>query len=77
MTPTVVFATGISKMLGTITGLAGTEEIAYTLLVLTVSVFCLTSLDTATRLARYMFQEFWLEPGETYKDVAGYKKVMA
>lgn len=77
VTPTVVFATGISKMLGTIPGLAGTEEIAYTLLVLTVSVFCLTSLDTATRLARYMFQEFWLEPGETYKDVAGYKKVMA
>ena len=77
VTPTVVFATGISKMLGTIPGLAGTEEIAYTLLVLTVSVFCLTSLDTATRLARYMFQEFWLEPGETYKDVAGYKRVMA
>ncbi len=76
VTPTVVFATGISKMLGTIPGLAGTEEIAYTLLVLTVSVFCLTSLDTATRLARYMFQEFWLEPGETYKDVTGYKKVM-
>ena len=74
--PTAVFATGISKMLGSIPGLAGTEKIAYTLLVLTVSVFCLTSLDTATRLARYMFQEFWLEPGETYKDVTGYKKVL-
>ena len=76
VTPTVVFATGISKMLGSIPGLAGTEQIAYTLLVLTVSVFCLTSLDTATRLARYMFQEFWLEPGETYKDVTGYKKTL-
>ncbi|MGN1193799.1 MAG: carbon starvation protein A [Dorea sp.] len=76
VTPTVVFATGISKMLSSIPGLAGTEKIAYTLLVLTVSVFCLTSLDTATRLARYMFQEFWLEPGETYKDVTGYKKVL-
>ena len=74
--PTAVFATGISKMLGSIPGLAGTEKIAYTLLVLTVSVFCLTSLDTATRLARYIFQEFWLEPGETYKDVTGYKKVL-
>ena len=74
--PTAVFATGISKMLGSIPGLAGTEKIAYILLVLTVSVFCLTSLDTATRLARYMFQEFWLEPGETYKDVTGYKKVL-
>lgn len=76
VTPTVVFATGISKMLGSIPGLGGTEKIAYTLLVLTVSVFCLTSLDTATRLARYMFQEFWLEPGETYKDVTGYKKTL-
>lgn len=76
VTPTVVFATGISKMLGSIPGLGGTEQIAYTLLVLTVSAFCLTSLDTATRLARYMFQEFWLEPGQTYKDVTGYKKVL-
>lgn len=76
VTPTVVFATGISQMLATVPGLAGTQDVAYTLLVLTVSVFCLTSLDTATRLARYMFQEFWLEPGETYKDVTGYKKVL-
>lgn len=76
VTPTVVFATGISKMLGCIPGLSGIEDVVYTLLVLTVSVFCLTSLDTATRLARYMFQEFWLEPGETYKDATGYKKVL-
>ena len=76
VTPTVVFATGISKMLSAIPGLAATEKVAYTLLVLTVSVFCLTSLDTATRLARYMFQEFWLEPGENPKDVTGYKKVL-
>lgn len=77
VTPTVVFATGISQMLGTIPGLSGTTDIAYTLLVLTVSVFCLTSLDTATRLARYMFQEFWLEPGQTYKDAVGYKKTLS
>ena len=76
VTPTVVFATGISKMLSTIPGLAATEKVAYTLLVLTVSVFCLTSLDTATRLARYMFQEFWLNPGEDIKNVTGYKKVL-
>lgn len=76
VTPTVVFATGISKMLGSIPGLAATEKVAYTLLVLTVSVFCLTSLDTATRLARYMFQEFWLNPGESIKDATGYKKVL-
>lgn len=49
----------------------------YTLLVLTYSAFCLTSLDTATRLARFMFQEFWLEPGENPKDVKdGFRKLM-
>ena len=75
-TPTKVFATGISKMVATIPGLENTEATVASLLVLTVSVFCLTSLDTATRLARYMFQEFWLKPGETYKDVTGAKAVL-
>ena len=74
---TAIFAGGISKMVATIPGLAGTEKILYTLLVLTYSAFCLTSLDTATRLARFMFQEFWLEPGQTPKDIkSGYKKLM-
>ena len=74
---TSIFAGGISKMVATIPGLAGTEHILYTLLVLTYSAFCLTSLDTATRLARFMFQEFWLEPGQTPKDVKdGWKKIM-
>ena len=75
-TPTNVFATGISKMVATIPGLAGTQATVSSLLVLTVSVFCLTSLDTATRLARYMFQEFWLKPGETYKDATGVKAIL-
>lgn len=76
-TPTAVFAEGISSMVATIPFLAGTKDVLYSLLILTVSVFCLTSLDTATRLARYMFQEFWLEPGQTYKDAHGYKAVLA
>ena len=76
VTPTVVFATGLSQMLGKIFG-SGAVSVTYTLMVLAVSVFCLTSLDTATRLARYMFQEFWLEPGETAADIKeGWKKVM-
>ena len=74
---TAIFAGGISKMVASIPGLAGTEKTLYTLLVLTYSAFCLTSLDTATRLARFMFQEFWLEPGQTPKDIqSGYKKLM-
>ncbi|WP_195250901.1 carbon starvation CstA family protein [Romboutsia sp. 1001713B170207_170306_H8] len=76
VTPTVVFASGIASMLSKIPGLSNVYNIAYSLLVLTVSVFCLTSLDTATRLARYMFQEFWLAPGETRDDVSGFKKAI-
>ena len=74
---TDIFAGGISAMCAKIPGCAGLENILYTLLVLTYSAFCLTSLDTATRLARFMFQEFWLEPGQTAKDInSGWKKIM-
>lgn len=76
VTPTVVFASGIAGMLSKIPGLTNVYNVAYSLLVLTVSVFCLTSLDTATRLARYMFQEFWLEPGQTRDDISGFKKTI-
>lgn len=75
--PTTVFASGIAKMLSVIPGLENTYSTAYSLLVLAVSVFCLTSLDTAARLARYMFQEFWLDEGQTYKDVTGAKHYLA
>lgn len=75
-TPTAVFATGISRMCATIPILKGAESVIYSMLILAVSAFCLTSLDTATRLARYMFQEFWLEPGQTYEDAKGFKKVL-
>lgn len=76
--PTQVFADGLSQMLAAIPGLANTQEIAYALLILAVSVFCLTSLDTATRLARYMFQEFWVPEGVKRKeDLPGYAKVLA
>lgn len=74
---TDIFAGGIAAMTATIPGLEGAEHILYTLLVLTYSAFCLTSLDTATRLGRFMFQEFWLKPGETVEQVQGsFKKLM-
>ncbi len=74
---TDIFAGGIAAMIGAIPGMESMEMSMYTLLVLTYSAFCLTSLDTATRLARFMFQEFWLEPGEMPKDVkGGFKKLM-
>lgn len=74
--PTAVFAGGLSQMLACIPGLESVEGIAYTLLILAVSAFCLTSLDTATRLARYMFQELWIPVGETLETVQGVRKVL-
>lgn len=73
--PTQVFAGGLSAMIGSFA--PGAKDIMYQMLILAVSVFCLTSLDTATRLARYMFQEFFLEQGQTAKEATGYKKVLA
>ena len=74
---TDIFAGGIAAMVAAIPGCAFMENSLYTLLILTYSAFCLTSLDTATRLARFMFQEFWLEPGQTAKDVKeGWKKLL-
>ena len=72
---TNIFAGGISMMYKVFGD--QTVSILNTLLVLTYSAFCLTSLDTATRLGRFMFQEFWLEPGQTAADVKeGYKKIL-
>ena len=74
---TDIFAGGIASMAATIPGLSGIEHILYTLLVLTYSAFCLTSLDTATRVGRFMFQELWLEPGQTVDDIKdGWKKIL-
>lgn len=73
---TAIFAGGISQMYGSIAS-EGVVSVLNTLLVLTYSAFCLTSLDTATRLARFMFQEFFLEPGQTVDDIKdGWKKTL-
>ena len=75
--PTQVFADGLSGMLACIPGLEGTKSIANALLILAVSAFCLTSLDTATRLGRYMFQELWIPTGQDAKSVTGFRKVLS
>ena len=71
---TNIFGGGIAHMIDD--SIPGTFNVLNTLLILTYSAFCLTSLDTATRLARFMFQEFWLdaEKGETPDTVTGAKK---
>ena len=74
---TAIFGGGIAGMIDPSRG--PVYDVLFTLLVLTYSTFCLTSLDTATRLGRFMFQEFWIDAskGETPETVTGYKKVLS
>lgn len=76
-TPTVVFASGLSRMLSIVCkNSAVVESTTYSLLILAVSAFCLTSLDTATRLARYMLQELFTKEGETPESITGWRKTV-
>ncbi|MBQ9068267.1 MAG: carbon starvation protein A [Eggerthellaceae bacterium] len=75
-TPTQVFASGLSNVLTSVFG-EEARSISYQLLILAASAFCLTSLDTSTRLARYMFQEMWVPKGETIDTVSGWRAVLA
>ena len=74
--PSAAFAAGIATMFGAST--TGVYKTIYALLTLAVSVFALTSLDSGTRLSRYMFSELFLKDGEkSYKDAKGFRKVLA
>ena len=73
--PAVAFAEGIAIMFGD----EGTPTfgVIKALLTLAVSVFALTSLDTGTRLSRFMFSELFLKEDEaTWKDAKGFRKVL-
>ena len=81
-TPTQIFAGGLSGMIGVIPGLEGigghAGSIAYSLLILAVSAFCLTSLDTATRIGRMMFQEMFTTDDDesSVANEIGWRKVL-
>lgn len=73
--PSAAFAAGIGTMFGE-EGSASYNTI-YALLTLAVSVFALTSLDTGTRLSRFMFSELFLKEGEeSWKDAKGFRKFL-
>ena len=77
--PPAIFAGGIATMIATMTGSAAEManpiyKTTYTLLTLAVSVFALTSLDSGTRLARYMFSELFVPEGKTRDDLTGAAK---
>lgn len=74
--PSAAFAGGIALMFGAETSTV--YGVIYALLTLAVSVFALTSLDTGTRLSRFMFTELFLKKDEiTWKDAKGVRKVLA
>lgn len=74
--PSAAFAAGIGIMFGN-EGSTQYKTI-YALLTLAVSVFALTSLDTGTRLSRFMFSELFLKEDEaTWKDAKGARKLLA
>ncbi|MBP5403427.1 MAG: carbon starvation protein A [Treponema sp.] len=74
--PATAFGSGIALMFAE-EGSVGYETVK-ALLTLAVSVFALTSLDSATRLSRFMFSELFLKDGEaSWKDASGIRKVLA
>ena len=66
--PPTIFAGGIATMFASFAG-EGAYGVIYNLFTLAVSVFALTTLDSATRLCRYLF--------ETQKDLTGAAKFFA
>lgn len=74
--PSAAFGAGIATLFGAEgTGIYNTIS---ALLTLAVSVFALTSLDTGTRLSRFMFSELFLKDGEkSWKEATGARKVLA
>ena len=69
--PATAFANGIAAMFH------GSSVVA-ALLTLAVSVFALTSLDSSTRLARFMFSELFLREGEaSWRDAKGFRRWIA
>ena len=59
ISPTVIFGQAISQFFATMGFGEKAVTATYTIICLAVSCFCLTSLDTATRLGRFMFQELF------------------
>ena len=72
--PPIAFASGVAAMFG----FHDNTNAIYALLTLAISVFALTSLDSATRLSRFMFTELFLEDGEkTFMNAKGARKILA
>ena len=71
--PPTIFAGGIATMFASFAG-EKSYALIYNLFTLAVSVFALTSLDSATRLCRYLFAELLTPEGKTHEDLTGAAK---
>ena len=71
--PPTIFAGGIATMFASFAG-EKSYPVIYNLFTLAVSVFALTSLDSATRLCRYLFAELLTPEGKTHEDLTGAAK---
>lgn len=77
--PPTIFSGGVATMVATMFGGVAdfsnpVYDTTYTLLTLAVSVFALTSLDSGTRLSRYMFAELFIPEGKTRDELTGARK---
>ena len=80
--PPTIFAGGLATLVANMTGTVADFSnplfnTVYTLLTLAVSVFALTSLDTGTRLGRYMFTELFVREGEDPAKITGFRGFLA
>ena len=71
--PPTIFAGGIATMFSSFAG-EKSYAVIRNLFTLAVSVFALTSLDSATRLCRYLFAELLTPEGKTHEDLTGAAK---
>jgi len=65
--PVAAFSLGVARFLNAIPVINISIPLAQTFTALAVSAFALTSLDTATRLARFMFQEYFEKKDDNEK----------
>ena len=72
--PPTIFAGGIATLFSSFA--PATKGVIRNLFTLAVSVFALTSLDSATRLCRYLFAELLTPEGKTHEDLTGVAKFL-